>query len=197
MFRVETGCLTINPYLQLGNKSDVKILGLLRHAKSDWDDMSARDFDRGLNDRGRKGAALIGEHIREHGIDWAVMVASPAERVKRTIAHAFPHDTPVFDERLYLASAETILDTVVDHAREADAVLAVGHNPGMQDVLLNLVTPENENDLFDKASAKFPTATFAVFECDIDDWSELKKGCGKLVHFARPRDLDPELGPVH
>ena len=51
--------------------------------------------------------------------------------------------------------------------------------------------------LFDEAKVKFPTAAFAVFELDIDDWSQLKEGCGKLVHFARPRDLDPELGPEH
>lgn len=175
----------------------MKILGLLRHAKSDWDDMSTRDFDRGLNDRGRKGAALIGEHIRDHGINWDVIVASSAERVKRTVECAFPHTEAVFDEKLYLASAETILDTVAAHAGDADAVLTVGHNPGMQEVLFDLVKPENENELFDTAAAKFPTATYAVFECDIDDWSELKKGCGKLVHFARPRDLDPELGPQH
>ena len=46
----------------------MKILGLLRHAKSDWDDTSQRDFDRGLNERGRKGAAKIGQHIRTHGM---------------------------------------------------------------------------------------------------------------------------------
>ena len=175
----------------------MKILGLLRHAKSDWDDMSTRDFDRGLNDRGRRGAALIGEHIRDHGINWDLLVASPAERVKRTIAHAFPAEQPVFDEKLYLASAETILESVANHAGDAETVLAVGHNPGMQEVLFDLVRPENENDLFDRASTKFPTSTYAVFECDIDDWSELAKGCGKLVHFARPRDLDPDLGPQH
>jgi phosphohistidine phosphatase len=32
-------------------------------------------------------------------------------------------------------------------------------------------------------------------ECGIEHWPDLTKGCGKLVHFARPRDLDPELGP--
>lgn len=175
----------------------MKILGLLRHAKSDWDDMSTRDFDRGLNDRGRRGAALIGDHIREHGVKWEVMVASPAERVKRTIDQAFPDAQPVFDERLYLASAETILETVADHAGDAAAVLAIGHNPGMQEVLFDLVSPQNENGLFDEASAKFPTAAYAVFACDIDDWSQLSKGCGKLIHFARPRDLDPELGPEY
>ncbi len=173
----------------------MKILGLLRHAKSDWDDLATRDFDRGLNDRGRKGARLIGEHIRDHGVKWDVVLASPAERVKRTIEAALPDAEPHWVEQLYLASGETILDTVATQGGDADAVLVVGHNPGLQEVLFALVDPKNENNLFDEASAKFPTAAFAVLECDIDDWAELQKSCGMLVHFARPRDLDPELGP--
>ena len=173
----------------------MKILGLLRHAKSDWDDTAQRDFDRGLNDRGRKGAALIGKHIADHGINWDVLIASPAERVKLTVSDALPQFDPVFDQRLYLASADTILETVEAHGQDHESVLIAGHNPGLQDVLLELVSPSKENDLFREATVKFPTATYAVLECDIDAWSELKKYVGELVHFARPRDLDPELGP--
>ncbi len=60
----------------------MKRLGLLRHAKSDWDDLSLRDFDRGLNKRGRKGAALMGAHIRDSGVNGTWSLASPAERVQ-------------------------------------------------------------------------------------------------------------------
>lgn len=176
-----------------------KILGLLRHAKSDWDDLSQRDFDRGLNDRGRKGAALIGDHIREHGIQWDMLVASPAARVVATLESALPELPVIYDKRLYLASSDTILETVQDHAARAevepDTVLISGHNPGLQEVLLDLVSPAHENDLFKEASVKFPTATYAVLECRIDSWTDLKNYCAKLVYMARPRDLDPELGP--
>lgn len=175
----------------------MKILALLRHAKSDWDDMSRRDFDRGLNDRGRKGAKLIGEHIREHGIAFDAVLASPAERVKRTLDEAMPDAEVTFDARLYLASADTIFETVATQAGNSDKVLVVGHNPGLQEVLFELVAPDDENDLFDEASRKFPTAAFAVLECDVDSWSDLKEGSAKLVYFARPRDLDPELGPEY
>jgi phosphohistidine phosphatase len=173
----------------------VKTLGLLRHAKSDWDDVSKRDFDRGLNERGRRGARLIGRHILAHGTDWQLVLASPAERVRRTLEAALPDAAPRFDERLYLASAETILDAVREGAEDEETVLVVGHNPGLQEVLFALVPPAAEDRLFDEAASKYPTATYAVFELDIDGWADLAPGCGKLVHFTRPRDLDPALGP--
>jgi phosphohistidine phosphatase len=177
----------------------VKILGLLRHAKSDWDDMNQRDFDRGLNARGRKGAVLIGDHIRNHGVKWDRVIASPAVRVKLTLEGALPDIAPIYDQKLYLASYDTIVETIEAHAGsgadEADAILIVGHNPGLQDTLLELVSPSKENDLFREAVVKFPTAAYAVLECDIAHWSELRRYCAELVHLARPRDLDPALGP--
>ena len=173
----------------------MKTLGLFRHAKSDWDDLAKRDFDRGLNERGRRGARLMGDQIRGEGTQWDRLLASPAERVRRTLQAGLPGMIAVWDERLYLASASTILEVVREDAGDADAVLVAGHNPGMQEVLFALVAPDAEDALFDEAARKFPTAAFAVFQLDIDDWSELAEGCGRLVHFKRPRDLDPALGP--
>jgi len=173
----------------------VKRLGLLRHAKSDWDDMSLRDFDRGLNARGRKGAALMGEHIRQQGGKWDLVLASPAERVKRTF-EASGLEIPVqFEEAAYLADSPTLIQLLSACDDSADAVLLMAHNPGLQELALDLVAPEAENDLFNEVLQKYPTAAFAVLELDIDHWADLAGGCGKLVHFARPRDLDPELGP--
>jgi len=173
----------------------VKLLGLLRHAKSDWDDLGLRDFDRGLNDRGRKGAALMGEHIREHGVKWEQIVASPAERVKRTLEAAKIAGTVVWQDKAYLASSTTLIDLLRGVEGDPFAVLLSGHNPGLQELIFDLVPPEAENALFDEAAAKLPTATYAVIELEIDDWSELAPNCGTLVHLARPRDLDPDLGP--
>ena len=153
----------------------MKRLGLLRHAKSDWDDMSLRDFDRGLNARGRKGAALMGEHILQQGGAWDMVLA---------------------EEEAYLADATTLIRLLSTCDDQAEAVLLMGHNPGLQELALELVAPENENDLFNEVMQKYPTAAFAVLELDITHWADLAERCGKLVHFARPRDLDPELGPV-
>lgn len=178
----------------------MKRLGLLRHAKSEWDDTVKRDFDRGLNARGRRGAALMGEHVVAEDIAWDKMLASPAVRVRETLETARLGLTPDFDERLYLASPDTIVEVLSGQGggdEEPDSILLIGHNPGLQETVLNLVAPARENDLFKEAVVKFPTAAFAVLECAIDSWSALKPRCATLVHFARPRDLDNELGPEY
>jgi phosphohistidine phosphatase len=173
----------------------MKTLGLLRHAKSDWDDMGLRDFDRGLNDRGRRGAALIGRHIAASGIEWDAVIASPAARVRRTIDASGLTVAPQFDQRAYLADPGTLLNLLRGIEGEPDTVLLVAHNPGLQELLFRLVDPAEENELFARAAEKFPTATFALLELAVDRWSDLAEGCGKLVRFTRPRDLDPALGP--
>lgn len=173
----------------------MKLLGLLRHAKSDWDDMSRRDFDRGLNARGRKGAALIGAHIMKHGVAWDAILASPAERVRRTLESSGLPQPVIFDKAAYLSDASTLYRLVRENGGDADALLVAAHNPGLQELVLSLVGPENENRCFNELMVKYPTATFTVIELDIDDWADCAPGCGRIVHFARPRDLDPELGP--
>jgi phosphohistidine phosphatase len=173
----------------------VKRLGLLRHAKSDWDDTAARDFDRGLSDRGRRGAEAIGRHIAAQGIRWDAVLASPAERVRRTLEASGLGLSPRFDDRVYLADADALMAVLRGLNDAPAAVLLVGHNPGLQELLFRLVDPAQENMLFTRAVEKFPTATFAVLELAIDTWRDLAPGCAALTHFTRPRDLDPELGP--
>lgn len=173
----------------------MKTLGLLRHAKSDWDDMSLRDFDRGLNARGRRGAAIMGRHIRQHGVNWELLLASPAERVKRTIEAAGLDIPTRWEERLYLAGSEALFDALRGIDSDQGAVLIAAHNPGLQELILDIVAPEHEEALFAAAAEKYPTATFAVLELAIDRWADCGPGCGTLVHLSRPRDLDPRLGP--
>lgn len=173
----------------------MKVLGLLRHAKSDWDDMALRDFDRGLNHRGRRGAALMGRHIDAHGIKWDTIVASPAVRVRSTL-EASGIVAPVrWEAAAYLADSHALLALLMALDGDPDSVLLAGHNPGLQELILELAPPARSEHLYEDVAMKYPTASFAVLELDINDWAESAPGCGRIVHFARPRDLDPELGP--
>lgn len=173
----------------------MKVLGLLRHAKSDWDDMALRDFDRGLNERGRRGAALMGRHIAAQDIEWDTILASPAMRVRSTL-DASGLSAPVrWEATAYLADSDALIALLTRLHDDSGKVLLAGHNPGLQELILELVAPGQSDQLYDDVAMKYPTASFAVLELDIDDWADCAPGCGRIVHFARPRDLDPELGP--
>lgn len=178
----------------------MKILGLLRHAKSDWGDARARDFDRPLNERGLKGARVMGEHIRSTGRTFQRILASPAVRVSDTIenaAKAWGHAFPVeWDRRIYLASSGTLMDLLRDLEGDPASVLMIGHNPGLEDLIFDLVPEDGSSPLRDVVEEKFPTATYAVLELAIDNWEDIDDGCARLIELVRPRDLDPELGPV-
>lgn len=177
----------------------MKTLGIFRHAKSDWNDARLRDFDRPLNKRGRKGAALMGVHIRDHAAAWNRILASPAARAAQTIelaAEAAGTSPPItWDRRLYLASSAILMDILREQETDPPAVLLVGHNPGLEDLIFDLVPDNGSSPMRDMVEEKFPTAAFAVIELEIQSWSQISEGIGRLVHLMRPRDLDPDLGP--
>lgn len=173
----------------------MKTLTLLRHAKSGWDDPVARDLDRPLNARGHRAAAVVGQYLRREGIGFDMVVASPAVRVSETLAaleagYGAPF-APKVDRRLYLASAATLLDIVHALPDSADRALLVGHNPGLEDLVLDLA-PAGE--LRGAVEEKYPTATLAVLRV-AGNWRDFARGQVEFVGFIRPRDLDPALGP--
>jgi phosphohistidine phosphatase len=176
----------------------MKRLTLLRHAKSGWDDPVARDFDRPLNAKGKRAARAIGQHLRDAGIAFDHALASPATRVVETLeelsgglGRALYHD---FDRRLYLASAETLLDVIHDAPESAETLLVAGHNPGLEDLVLLLV-PDGAGQDREAVEDKFPTASLAEICFDAARWADVRPGGGTLSRFVRPRDLDPTLGP--
>ncbi|WP_068077058.1 SixA phosphatase family protein [Novosphingobium lentum] len=177
----------------------MKTLALFRHAKSEWADPRARDFDRPLNQRGATGAQVMGAYIKGSGRAFDRMLASPAVRVAETIeqaSKAWGHSFPVeWDRRIYLASSATLIDLLRDLEGDPASVLMVGHNPGLEDVIFDLVPDDGSSPLRDMVEEKFPTAAFAVLELDIASWDQIEEGSARLVELTRPRDLDAALGP--
>lgn len=174
----------------------MKTLILLRHAKSGWDDPVARDFDRPLNPKGQRAAVAMGRHMKSLGLEFDRVLASPAVRVVETLEHVgtgYGGDlAPAWDQRIYLASAATLLDLVNALPDAADTVLMAGHNPGLEELVLGLVPG---GALRGDVEAKFPTASLAELHFEVDRWQDVEPGIGELVRFTRPRDLDPSLGP--
>ena len=177
----------------------MKRLTLLRHAKSGDDGSVARDFDRRLNAKGRRAARAIGRHLRERAVTFDRVVASPAVRVVETIeelatGRAAAID-PQWEKDIYLATARELLEIVRRTPDEVGSLLLVGHNPGLEELVLCLVPDRDEDATRDKVEEKYPTASLAEIELAIDRWGDAAAGAGTLAGFVRPRDLDPALGP--
>ncbi|MFN3747321.1 MAG: SixA phosphatase family protein [Sphingorhabdus sp.] len=176
-----------------------KTLYLLRHAKSGWDDPVARDFDRPLNKRGEKAARTIGQWMAANGVTFEQVIASPAVRVIDTLDGVWAgygrKMEPTWDRRVYLASSATLLDVLREVSDDHDSVMMVGHNPGMEDVVIDLVPDDGSSPLREEVEVKYPTAALAQLEIDIGSWGDIGKPVAHLKRFVRPRDLDPSLGP--
>ncbi|WP_158865220.1 SixA phosphatase family protein [Leifsonia sp. AG29] len=122
-----------------------RTLILLRHAKSDWSS-SVRDIERPLADRGRTQAPLAGRWLGRHAGPIDLAVISPAQRARETwelvSARLSPAPPTRFDDRVYAASAEHLLDVLHEVPDDARTVLVVGHNPGMEQ-LASMLAGEN------------------------------------------------------
>lgn len=176
----------------------MKTLTILRHAKSGWDDALLRDFDRPLNAKGQRAARLMGHHLASLGLRFDLVVASSAVRVRETIddfARGYGDLVePEWDKTLYLSSSDTLIDHLHALPDSANRVLLVGHNPGLEELVL-LLARDDGSHARDAVEVKFPTASVAEIDFAVDRWADAKAGGGVLVRFIRPRDLDATLGP--
>ncbi len=180
----------------------MKTLTLLRHAKSGYDDPLLRDFDRPLNQRGRNAAMVIGKWLRAAQNkgdmpDFDHVAASPAVRCRQTIdgveTGLKSRLAPIYETRIYLSSSATLVELIAGFADHHQHAMLVGHNPGLEDLLLELVPLGGA--LRAEAELKYPTATLARLDLDIERWAQVDGGRATLAQFIRPRDLDPTLGP--
>ena len=89
----------------------MKTIILVRHAKSSWEEPGLSDFDRPLNDRGKKDAPEMAARLKEKKLDVDLFVSSPAKRARRTarfFAEAFGKEKEDIQlvEDLYLATRD-------------------------------------------------------------------------------------------
>ena len=160
----------------------MKTLYLMRHAKSSWKESDLADFDRPLNERGRRAAPFMGKVIAERGMSIDRIASSTAKRARRTAklfkeAAAITSEL-VLDDRIYEASPSTLLYVVSETDDQVDSLMLVGHNPGMEGTI-RVLTGEAE---------PMPTAAIAIINLEIDSWKEISAGTGKLQAVVRPRD---------
>lgn len=161
----------------------MKTLMLLRHAKSSWDDPSLRDFDRPLNDRGRRDAPRMGKALSKKDPKPDLIVASPAVRAKSTleaVAKAAGYSCPIeFKESIYGASDAELIRLARAQPDTASTVLLVGHNPGFEELAARLTGKRVE----------MVTCTVACISFKVEHWNDVEDHQGKLDWLLKPKDL--------
>ena len=172
-----------------------KKLTLMRHAKSSWADYSQSDMDRPLSPRGKKDAPKMGRYLYENDLHPDLVLCSPAQRTRETLARlqtAFgkPFNTR-FDKSIYSAGMGHGLISLLHSLKgDFDHVMIVGHNPAMQELAQSLVNwTAGDEDTHQRLRSKFSTGSVISMEFDGDNWTSAALGQGKFTHFMAPKLL--------
>lgn len=169
-----------------------KTLLLLRHAKSSWSAPAHNDFERPLNRRGERAAAVIGIMMKQEKIAPDLVLCSSARRTLQTrdiIRPYLPRNCPVEEtERIYEASVEDIFSVLSELPDTVQKPLLIGHNPGLAHLIFALCSASG-GEALTRVQEKFPTGALATIELEIDTWNEIAPGKGLLQQFVAPKDL--------
>ena len=164
---------------------------LLRHAKSSWEHEGLDDHDRPLAPRGRRAVEKLRRHFAANGTVPDLVLCSTARRTVETwkgIAPAFPPATPVeVSAELYGATAGELCERVRRSPAAAQCVLVIAHNPGLEDLALDLIV-SGDLGRREQLATKFPTGALATLSVP-SPWSELAWDTAELSDYVVPAEL--------
>ena len=126
----------------------------------------------------------MGKLVREYGLIPDIVISSDAVRAQLTAeavaATARYAGEILLDPRLYLASPADIVSLLRTVRENAETVMIIGHNPGLEELVEQLT--DERHDL--------PTAALAHIVLEIDQWRDLTLSTrGTLLGHWRPKEL--------
>ncbi|MFI5204535.1 MAG: SixA phosphatase family protein [Flavobacteriales bacterium] len=163
----------------------MRTLYVIRHAKSDWNDATLSDFDRPLNNRGKRDAPQMGKWLKKQNEIPDLIISSPAKRAKKTIekiAEEIEYDEKNihWEKNLYETNVKTWLTVVCAIDNKHTNVFLVGHN----DTLTQFV-----NYVADAGIVNVPTCGVVKIEFNVSGWMEISFGTGNLIWFQSPKNI--------
>lgn len=164
-------------------KEQEKILIVVRHAKSSWEKDVASDFDRPLNERGKKDAPAIAELIYSKGYDIDAFVSSPALRALSTAEFfidvwKFPRKQIIQLPELYHAAPKTLFDAVEQLDDRFKTVAIFSHNPGITEFVNQLLEGMNMDNM--------PTCGAFAVTAPVEHWHDFRKAEKSFLFFYYP-----------
>jgi len=159
----------------------MKTLYLIRHAKSSWKDITLDDFDRPLNQRGKKNAPFMGELLNKRGIKPDIIISSPAKRAKSTaeiIAQELGYTQEiVFEPKIYESNLISLKNIIYSIDNKHNIAFLFGHNP-----CLNIFVED-----FCAFYENIPTCGIVVLEFSCESWEDISLDNCNLALFDYPK----------
>ncbi len=161
-----------------------RLLVLIRHAKSSWDEVGLQDFDRPLNKRGQKNAPEMGQRLAAKNFTTDIIISSPAKRAITTaklIATEIDFDRKkiIQQAEIYEAGLNTLVNVVSTIDDKYHRAVLVGHNPSFTYLCNYLSDAELDN---------IPTCGIAHIQFDVEAWSDITQHAGKIIEFDFPKN---------
>jgi phosphohistidine phosphatase len=162
----------------------MKTLFLLRHAEADNPKSGQTDLERALNERGKREARTVGTFAKKQKLDFDLVLCSTALRARETaelvLVAAEVAANVRYEQRIYEAGPLRLLELISAIEEDKVAILLVGHNPGVAE-LLQILTGRFES---------MATGALAKLAFDVAAWSEVSDGKATIEWIFAPKALD-------
>jgi phosphohistidine phosphatase len=162
----------------------MKTLYIVRHAKSDKDNVKLEDIDRPLNARGYSDAHSMGIKIKEANIKPQRIISSPAIRALTTaliFARKLGYESGriILEDSLYETGMKEYMKVINETDNSFSDIMIFGHNSTITSLVNSLTEPFTEN---------VPTSGVTAISFDVGSWNEIVKDSGKLVLYDFPKN---------
>lgn len=163
----------------------MKYLYIIRHAKSEWEDLSLPDIVRPLNERGRQSIVVLAEFLKKQKIKPDFILSSPATRALHTAIGVsallgYPNKDIVTDSAIYFLGKEGMLDAISRVGSKKNRIFIFSHEPSCSELIYQLTGD---------AVMKFPTTAIFGICFEMENWENIMDSKGKKILFTYPKQI--------
>ena len=161
---------------------------MVRHAKSSWDVPDISDFDRPLNERGKRDAPRMAKRLKEKRVNPDLMLSSPAKRALSTSKRfaevlGYGKERIKTERSLYHADEDEILSVIRRVKDKHNVLMVFGHNPGLTEFVNQLCKEDN-------FIGNVPTSGVVSFNFKVEHWRDIDFGKGQFLFFDFPKSRE-------
>ena len=163
----------------------MKTVILVRHAKSSWAELGVSDFDRPLNNRGKRDAPEMARRLKKRNIPIDFFISSPAKRAKMTAqffaeAYDYKKNNILFVQELYMADTVNFNSVISNSPSSANSIIIFSHNPGITSFVNTLTGVKVDN---------MPTCGIFSVSATCNSWEDFDQASKEFLFFDYPKAL--------